>query len=339
MNPLISVLTPAYNREKYIGEAIESVQQQTMDEWEMIVIDDGSTDQTVEIVKAYQAKDKRIILLQNTENQGISATRNHGLAHVKGKYIAMLDSDDLCLPQRFEQQFSFLEAHPEIAVLGAWSELIGIKDHQFTPEEKDTQLRLRSLYRCPMVHSSTMIRTSILQAANLRYNKDYPASNDYDFWVRLLPYGQFHNLQTCLVKYRRHDQNISVTNKKDQKKYRAAASRLAFKNVLDWEISAEKHERLFDVLTSAVLHANELSSVEQSMVEMLERTASRPGLDLNYLKKAVFKKLMDAFQNSNISHKKRLEFVRKHQVWKYLPLKTYASVYGKLLLKGAMNKG
>ena len=338
MKPLISVLTPAYNREKYIGEAIKSVQAQVIEDWEMIVIDDGSTDRTAEIVKAYQAKDKRIVILENPKNMGISATRNHGLEHIRGKYVAMLDSDDVCLPQRFEKQIPYLEAHPEVGVLGAWAKHIGTSNRQFTPEQEDGKLRARSLYRCPMVHSSSIIRTSVIEAGNLRYNETYPASNDYDFWVQALPYGKFHNLPEYLVQYRKHDQNISVTNRGDQKKYRVASSHLAFKNVLDWDMPVQEHESLFNVLTIAAIKAEELDKIEKSMKKMLKLAAAHPDIEIDYLKKAVFKKFMDAFQNANIPSKRRLVFVRKHLVWKYLPLKTYASVYGKLMLKGLIEK-
>ncbi|MEM8523937.1 MAG: glycosyltransferase family A protein [Bacteroidota bacterium] len=331
--PLISVLTPAYNREKYIGEAIESVQAQAIADWEIIIVDDGSTDKTIEIVRAYQAEDQRIILLQNPQNLGISATRNHGLRQIKGKYVAMLDSDDVFLPNKFQRQIEFLEAHPEIGVLGTWAQHIGRSNRQFTPEELDGQLRARSLYRCPLVHSSTIIRTSVIEAGNIRYNENYPASNDYDFWVKALPYAKFHNLQEHLVQYRKHDQNISVTNRSDQKKYRVASSRLAFKNVLDWEIEEKAHESLFNVLTIAAIKLQEVTSIEATLTELLERASQHPDLDLNYLKRAIFKKFMDAFQNVNLPSNQRLQFIRRHQVWKYLPLKTYAGTYGKLVMK------
>lgn len=331
--PLLSVLTPAYNREKYIGEAIESVQAQAIEDWEMLIIDDGSTDKTVDVVKAYQAKDQRIILLENPKNLGISATRNHGLQHIKGKYVAMLDSDDVFLPNKFQKQIDFLENHPEIGVLGAWAQHIGRSNRQFTPEELDGQLRARSLYRCPLVHSSTIIRTSVIEAGNIRYNENYPASNDYDFWVKALPYTKFHNLQEHLVQYRKHDQNISVTNRGDQKKYRVASSRLAFKNVLNWEIDEQAHESLFNVLTIATIKPNEVLSIEDTLTTLLSKAAQHPDLDLDYLKRAIFKKFMDAYQNATLPSNQRLRFIRQHQVWKYLPLKTYAGTYGKLAVK------
>ncbi|MEO1255901.1 MAG: glycosyltransferase family A protein, partial [Bacteroidota bacterium] len=320
-------------REKYIGEAIESVQSQAIADWEMLVIDDGSTDKTIEIVKSYQAEDQRIILLQNPKNLGISATRNHGLAHIKGKYVAMLDSDDVFLPNKFKKQIDFLEAHPEVGVLGAWAQHIGRSNRQFTPEEQDGQLRARSLYRCPLVHSSTIIRTSVIEAGNIRYNENYPASNDYDFWVKALPYAKFHNLQEHLVQYRKHDQNISVTNRGDQKKYRVASSRLAFQNILDWDIDKAAHESLFNVLIIAAIKPNEVESIEQTLSTLLKKASQHPDLDQNYLKRALFKKFMDAYQNANLPSQQRLQFIRQHQVWKYLPLKTYAGTYGKLAVK------
>ena len=329
--PLISVLTPAYNREKYIVEAIESVQQQTIPNWEMIIVDDGSTDRTKELVQAYQAKDSRIKLFENPKNLGISATRNHGLQHVRGTYVAMLDSDDVCLAQRFEKQITFLDRNPQVGVLGGWAKHIGKSNRQFTPEQNDAQLRARSLYRCPMVHSSTMIRTSVVQECQLRYNENYPASNDYDFWVKALPFTQFHNLQEYLVQYRKHDQNISVTHGKDQKQYRVASSYLAFQNVLNLSLEKEAHEKLFGVLTAAFIAPSEVDALESTLKNFLEVVLNNSTIDHHYLLKAVYSKFVDAYQNASLPNKARLKFIIEHKVWKYIPIKKYYGVYGKLI--------
>jgi len=331
--PLISIITPAYNREQYIQEAIESVQNQSVSDWEMLIIDDCSTDETVKVVQQYQAEDNRIILLKNPKNLGISATRNHGLQAAKGTYIAMLDSDDVLLPNHFERHISFFEQYPEIGVIGTWAKHIGKSNRQFTPEKNDAQLRARSLYRCPMVHSSTMIRHEIIKTHQIQYSEDYPASNDYDFWVKLLPHTKFHNLQEYLVLYRKHDQNISVTNRTDQKQFRISSSHSAFRNILDWDIEEQAHESIFNVLTMAVIKENELPTIEENLQVLLKKASEYPLIDVSYLKKAVFKKFMDAFQNANISAKERLNFILKYQVWKYLPLTTYAGTYAKLIIR------
>ena len=331
--PLISVLTPAYNREKYIAEAIESVRQQTIQDWEMIIVDDGSNDDTKKIVQSYQEKDARIVLLENPTNLGISATRNHGLQYVRGTYIAMLDSDDVFLPRRFERQIEFLDRNPYIGVLGAWAKHIGTSNRQFTPEEKDEQLRARSLYRCPMVHSSTMIRTAVVQEGQLQYNESYPASNDYDFWVKALPYTKFHNLQEYLVQYRKHDQNISVTHTTSQKQFRVATSYLAFQNVLNLTLDPIAHEKLFAVLTAAFLKKEDVALVEATLEQFLETALSNETIDHQYLLKAVYSKFVDAYQNAQLPYQARLNFMMAHKVWKYIPIKKYYGMYAKLLGK------
>lgn len=326
-SPLISVLIPAYNREKYIGEALESVFAQSIDDVEIIVIDDGSTDKTIEVVQSYQ--DSRIVLLRNEVNKGISATRNHGLAHVRGKYIAMLDSDDVFLPNRFALQIPFLEAQPEIGVLGGWAKHIGSSNRTFTPEAPDHQLRARALYRCPMVHSSTMVRTEVVQTNHIRYNENYPASNDYDFWVKLLPHTQFHNLQEYVVLYRKHDQNISVTRRQAQKQFRVASSYLAFQLLLQLDLPKPEHEALFNIIALTQTNTAQTPLAEKALAAALPSIDAHPALDHTYLKRAIFKKFIDAYQNAGVADKVKMRFIKKYKVWNYLPMNKYYGVLAK----------
>ena len=122
MKPLVSVVMPAYNGEKYIGEAIESILNQTYTDFELIIIEDKSTDHTLQAIQKY--KDSRIHLYTNSYNRGISYSTNLGISHSKGKYIALLDDDDLALKRRLEWQVAFMEEHAEIDILGGRSAMI-----------------------------------------------------------------------------------------------------------------------------------------------------------------------------------------------------------------------
>lgn len=331
--PLISILTPVYNREQYIGAAIESVQQQSVQDWEMLIVDDASIDKTVAVVKRYQADDQRIKLIEKPNNSGISATRNCGLQEVQGKYIAMLDSDDVCFPDRFEKQLSFLKTHPKVGVVGAWAQHIGRSNRQFTPQATDEVLRARTLYRCPFVHSSTMVRTAIIEQHQLRYREDYPAANDYNFWVKIAPYTKFYNLQEYLVWYRTHTQNISVTHRSDQDNYRMHTSRLAFQNLLNWNISEAQHQPFFELLAYEKLNVHQLPFLEETAVEFLAKVKQQPAIQLDYLRPIVYTKFMNAFQQNHIEAKEKFSFILRQQAWRYLPIRKYLGTYSRLLMK------
>lgn len=217
--PLISVIMPVFNREKYLAEAIESVLNQTYDCFEFIIIDDGSTDGSWKIIDAYSKKDNRIKAFKNEFNKRISNTRNFGLDKSEGKYIAVMDSDDISLPDRFEKQVTYLETHPEIDVLGTQIELFGqtqyagkVSDYPLTPGGVSWGL----VFDSQLAHPSVMMRSEIFTKDNLKY-REYEAAQDYELWARLSPNHQLANLPHALLKYRVHNESISNTKRKIQK--------------------------------------------------------------------------------------------------------------------------
>lgn len=209
-NPLVSVLMPAYNREQYIGEAIESIIAQTYQYWELIIVDDGSTDRTAEIVRNYQAQDARIVLHQFPENKGIPFARNQCLVLAKGKYLANLDSDDIALPQRLEIQVKFMEENPEIGVCGSSAE--GIDKHDktirfFNPPKSHNKIVIELLFV-----GISMINPSIIwrKRLNLYYQEKYLVAQDYDFLIQCLAKKvNLFNLPETLIKYRLSKSSVS----------------------------------------------------------------------------------------------------------------------------------
>lgn len=211
--PKVSVIMPAYNAEKYIAEAIDSILNQTFADFEFIIIDDGSKDNTVEIVKSYS--DKRIRFYQNEHNMGVAATLNRGIELATGEYIARMDSDDISLPERFEKQIYVLDNDKKIAVC-AGNAIVFSKESQYITQLplKDREIKYNLFISSPFVHPSVMIRKSVLDSSNIRYESEFDGREDYRMWMKisLLDY-KLLNIDEPVLKYRIH--TGQVTQKKD----------------------------------------------------------------------------------------------------------------------------
>ena len=210
--PLISVLMPAYNAEKYIGEAIESVLNQTFVDFELLIINDGSTDKTEEIILSFN--DKRIRYIKNETNLKLIATLNKGIDLARGKYIVRIDADDMCLPNRFRKQIDFLEKHSDYALCGSWAYLInskGKKTGRMKFIDNHNLMQISLLFSSPLIHPSVMARTEIFK--QFKYSHTALHIEDLDLWVRIVNSGlKIANIPDFLIKYRWHDSNISVEN-------------------------------------------------------------------------------------------------------------------------------
>lgn len=202
--PLLTVLMPVYNGEKYLYEAIESIQNQTFNDFEFIIINDGSTDNTARILESYRRQDNRIRVYDQS-NQGLAASLNRGLNLARGIYIARMDADDISLPERFTEQVMFMEKHPEIGVCGTWVSNIGeLSCKPWTPPIDDATIRCQLLFNVPLVHPSVMMRRSLFTDFGLLY-PDYPHAEDYALWAQASLYTKFANIPQILLSYRHHD--------------------------------------------------------------------------------------------------------------------------------------
>ena len=208
--PLVSVFIPVYNAEKYIAESLESILNQTYQNLEIILVDDGSTDRSVEIIESYQ--DERIKLIRNEKNMGIPFTRNVGLENASGKYMAIMDSDDISLPERIEKQVKYLENHPEIDVVGSYYyKFSGEKTREIRltyihPDEIDIVL----LFYSPISNPSSMVRLETVRKHRLKYNLNYFVAQDYGFWVEISKVGgKIAVIPEFLLKYRTGHENIT----------------------------------------------------------------------------------------------------------------------------------
>lgn len=203
-DPLVSIIMLTYNRAAYIGAAIESALTQTYTNFELIIIDDGSTDTTAEIVTTYT--DTRIRYIKDTVNKGLFARRHESLSHVGGEFVAILDSDDLWLdPQKLEKQVQHMRAHPECAVVGTFVTLIDDKGDQLgtsTYHTTDTTIRNKILSRNQFANSSVLMRKQLLDKT-VGY-RDFAPAEDFELFLQLGRIGTFANLPDFTLAYRIH---------------------------------------------------------------------------------------------------------------------------------------
>lgn len=210
----------SYNRAPLIGEAIRSVLNQNYSNWELLVLDDASADQTSEVVANFAHEDRRIVYSPAPQNLGITKNRNRGFALAKGTYIAVLDCDDLWLDKdKLAKQVEFLESHKDHVVVGTNVTVIngeGRKTGELHYALTDTDIRQKMLMRNQFTHSAVLLRRSYLPLPK-PYDEGGAVSiwEDYDLFLRLGLVGQFANLPELMTSYRLHGNNISITQKKN----------------------------------------------------------------------------------------------------------------------------
>ncbi len=209
---MVSVLMSVCNGERYVQEAVESILQQTFVDFEFIIINDASTDDTKEILCSFT--DRRITLLENTTNIGLTRSLNKAIQLAKGKYIARQDADDISLPDRLEQEVRILDEKPRVIIVGTFTDVIdekGVNIGEWKYPTSDSGIRWQMLFDNSFVHTSVMFRADVVTRNNLQYNEHIFWAQDYELWSRLLDYGKGLNIGKILVKHRVHSNQVSKT--------------------------------------------------------------------------------------------------------------------------------
>ena len=216
---LVSVVMPVYNVEKYLKEAIDSILNQTYKNIELIIIDDCSMDHSREIIKSYN--DTRIRAYFNTENLQQPRTRNKALKLANGKYIAVMDSDDISLPNRIEEEVKFMEANKNIDICGSFIKTFGgTKSRLVRTPLLDEDFKIISMVTSPVAHSTVMFRHSSFEKYNIQYDIDYKYSQDFELWSRLIFEGaKFANIPKVLLYYRENPTGVTYGHSSESQRY------------------------------------------------------------------------------------------------------------------------
>ncbi|MBI5839972.1 MAG: glycosyltransferase family 2 protein [Chloroflexi bacterium] len=213
VGPLVSVIMSFFNAERFLEQAISSILDQTYRNLEFIMVDDGSKDQSWNIASRFGQLDSRIRLLRLEKNQGVSSACNGGLKIARGKYIARMDSDDVSLPERFSRQVDFMEAHPDVGVLGCGmrymsesGKLLGVPP-QF---HGDLSIRWHMLFESPFFNPTVMMRKSVMDQFGLKYDLSaIYGEEDYELWSRFLLFARGENLSEIFLHYRLQSRSLT----------------------------------------------------------------------------------------------------------------------------------
>lgn len=233
-NPDISVIMSVYNGEAFLAPAVDSVLAQTFQNWELILMDDCSTDSTPDILAAYAKKDTRIRVYRNETNQRLPASLNRGIGLARGRYVARMDADDICLPDRLEKQLSFMDAHPELDLsccrfmtLCEGTVKMGVCGRKGDPEAMKAML----LFFNPVLHPGVIAKTECMKA--FPYDPAHTCSEDLELWIRMSLNGLRIAAQPeYLMLYRIHGSQITATTKPKQRQEALQAERRYFESLL-----------------------------------------------------------------------------------------------------------
>ncbi|MCS3668067.1 glycosyltransferase involved in cell wall biosynthesis [Salinibacter ruber] len=215
--PEVSVLMAVYNGRPYLKEAVQSILDQTLGDFEFIIINDGSTDGTEGVLDRFVDRDDRVRLVHQ-ENRGLIESLNRGLDMARGKYVARMDADDIAHPDRLQAQVRFLEANPDVGVLGTQVERIddsGQTDGKWKFPTDPDQVAWRLLFGTCLCHPSVMMRAALIQDLG-GYAAWATHGEDYELWTRALLESRLANLPGTLLKYRRHEETVSEQNREIQ---------------------------------------------------------------------------------------------------------------------------
>lgn len=211
---MVSIITSVYNCEDYIESMIKSIINQTYSEWEMIIIEDDSIDQTLKVLHKFQ--DMRIKVIHNTENCGLTVNLNRAIEMAKGEYILRIDGDDIAYPDRVEKQVNYMEQHQDIALAGCWMRTFGASKTICQSSVDDARLRIKLLFNACMYHPTFIVRKTVIDQHHIRYNERLRYAQDYDFEYSVSKVAKLGNLPEILMHYRVHENQITQSKYKQQ---------------------------------------------------------------------------------------------------------------------------
>lgn len=244
VDPLVSVVIAVYNYEQYVGETLVSILDQTLADFECIIVDDASTDKTAEVIRSF--RDPRIRYLRNERNLGQTASLNRGIGVARGRYVARIDADDIAFPERLKLQADFLDRNSGVGLVGTWLQSVDerkrlIRRSRYPLMPDIYRLFLQNLFNWPcLTHPTVMVRREVFQRVGM-YDEQYFISQDYDLWLRIARFYPVRNIGRILLHYREHGASLSRSKKQ---KTRAEVRQILDANVRFFLPAAIEADRL-----------------------------------------------------------------------------------------------
>lgn len=308
---LISVVLPVYNGEKYLFDAIKSILTQSFKNFELIVINDGSTDESYQIAKGFEEADSRVKIISR-ENKGLVKSLNEGISCSVGKYIVRMDADDISFPNRLQTLYEYMEKNLDVSVCGSSVLVFGdnIKDYAWRLKAGNEKIKSKLLFSTTLVHPSVIIRSAFIKENKLFYNEKYKNIEDYKMWVDVLDAGLIHNIGDVLLKYRYHDQ--SVTRIADLEKFgqRYELTKDIFTQLLTklGLNNTEEENKIHYILGDNIRIINndiDFNAVFSYGVKLILANKKVGFIESNMLKQSIAKRIISAFylkvRNKNYS--------------------------------------
>jgi glycosyltransferase involved in cell wall biosynthesis len=283
-SPLVTVLMPVYNGEKYLSEAIDSILNQTFSDFEFLIMNDGSTDNSENIILSYS--DSRIQYIKNVSNLKLITTLNKGIELAKGKYIVRMDADDISAPTRIEKQVAFMEKNEDVGICGSWFTAFGdVQESVCKYKEQHDEILFKMFYQCHFCHPSLIIRKKVFEDLEIPFNRKFIHAEDYELYLRLSTKWKFHNLQESLINYRIHSSSVSRQNENIQLEHSLQIRKMFF-SLVDADCS-EEGLKVFEALNYHNYRAISISSenIRILLESMLKGNQQKKVIDISFLEK------------------------------------------------------
>ncbi len=291
--PAISVIMPVYNCSNYIYNSVLSILNQTFSDFELIIIDDCSTDNTVDIIK--KIVDHRIKLIEKPQNTGYTKSLNLALNIATGKYIARMDGDDISYSNRLEKQYHFMESNPDVVLCGGGYEVIN-SNKTFNPYHSHDDLLFDLINHCPFAHPTIMIRSEVLKKFQINYDPNFEPAEDYEMWTRLSGYGKISNIPEKLIQYRIHEKQTTNLRSLQQSEI---AKKIALNHVKKISYNNIFAEYFVNYKIDSYSDYKKYKNVEKDIQKYFFNNNYK--LNINTLKIREKKYLMHALSNDNFS--------------------------------------
>ncbi len=319
--PKISVITSVYNDQAYLAQSIESILNQSESDFEFIIIDDGSTDNSLSIIESYQKKDSRIKLIRNNDNIGLTKSLNKGLHQAQGRYIARQDANDVSLTGRLAKQFNYLESHTDVFLCGSAISFIDDKGHLTPKKQKDYLFSVEGVARALSNQNCFVHSTIFFRNEGIEYREKFYYAQDYDFYLNLLSQNKkLVNLNEVLVHWRMDPKAISYRNRDKQILFAEKAKEF-------YQERIKNHSDSYDQFDPQMILNKE--SVETNNSVVIEDRLK------NHLKQGEFKAAKRLYN----SQYKRLEKKNNTTLfWLFVHLPIIYKLYRKLVYKDSWNE-